>query len=290
MRQPIELRRVRDFGQVINDSFAFFKENLKPLFASLLIICGFFIVLSCITSISTYLKLSDIYSGRLENLQDGGISYAVSLMINVFVMVMEQACIHLVTLCYISVYLQKNNNKPTFAEVWGYFKYYFFRVLGSSILVSIMAGIGFVLCIIPGIYLTPIMSLIVPAIVIENASFSYAFNKSFRLIKENWWSVFGVLFIMWIIVAIANSMADYPITFVAMGERFLSLKTFRVPIIVFFSIMRSILMLTYVLPGIAVAICYLNLTEQKEGVGLLSRIERFGMAVDERPDLPTEEY
>ena len=44
------------------------------------------------------------------------------------------------------------------------------------------------------------------------------------------------------------------------------------------------------MPGITVAICYLNLIEQKEGVGLLSRIEKFGMNVDERPDLPTEEY
>jgi len=180
--------------------------------------------------------------------------------------------------------------KPTFAEVWGYFKYYFFRVFGASILVFILIAVGFVFCVIPGIYLVPIMSLIVPAIVIENASFSYAFNKSFRLIKENWWQVFGILFIMSLIVGVANSFAEYPITILAMGGRFLSLKGFQTPLIVFFSIMRSILVLTYVLPGIAVAICYLNLTEQKEGVGLLSRIEKFGTNVDERPDLPTEEY
>jgi len=118
MRQPIELRRVRDFGQVINDSFAFFKEHLKPLFASLLIICGFFIVLSCITNVSTYLKMSDMYSGKLENLQDGSLSYVISMLINILVILVEQSCIHLVTLCYISVYLQKGNVKPTFAEVW----------------------------------------------------------------------------------------------------------------------------------------------------------------------------
>lgn len=290
MRQPIELRRVRDFGQVINDSFAFFKENLKPLFASLLIICGFFIVLSCITNVTAYLKMSDMYSGRLENLQGGSVSYLVSMMINLLVIIIEQSCIHLVTLCYISVYIQKGNVKPTFAEVWGYFKYYFFRVFWASILVFILIGAGLVFCVIPGIYLLPILSLIIPAIVIENASFGYAFNKSFKLIKENWWQVFGILFIMSLIVGVANSFASYPITIIVMGGRFLSLKEFQKPLIIFFSIMRSILTLTYVLPGITVAICYLNLIEQKEGVGLLSRIEKFGMNVDERPDLPTEEY
>ena len=290
MRQPIELRRVRDFGQVINDSFAFFKEHLKPLFASLLIICGFFIVLSCVTNVSTYLKMSDVYSGRLENLQDGRISYLVSMLINLLVIIVEQSCIHLVTLCYISVYLQKGNVKPTFAEVWGYFKYYFFRVFWASIVVFILFAAGLVFCVIPGIYLLPILSLVIPAIVIENASFSYAFNKSFRLIKENWWQVFGILFIMSMIVGVVNSFASYPITIIAMGERFLSLKSLQTPLIIFFSIMRSILVLAYVLPGIATAICYLNLIEQKEGVGLLSRIENFGMTVDEKPDLPTEEY
>lgn len=290
MRQPIELRRVRDFGQVINDSFVFLKENLKPLFASLLIICGFFIVLSCITTMSTYLKMSEIYSGRYENFQGGRFNYVISLLISMSVAILEQTSVYLVTVCYISVYLQKNNVKPTFAEVWGYFKYYFFRAFGSSVLVFILIIIGFLFCIIPGIYLSPILSLVVPAIIIENASFGYAFNKSFRLIKENWWQVFGILFVMWIIVYVANSVAGYPITIIARGERFLSLKSFQVPLIVFFSIMRSILLLVYVLPGIAITVCYLNLEEQKEGTGLLSRIEKFGMNVDERPDLPTEEY
>lgn len=290
MRQPIELRRVRDFGQVINNSFVFLRENLKPLFASLLIICGFFIVLSCVTTMSTYLKMSDIYSGRYENLQGGRFNYLFSVMISALVAILEQSCIYLVTLCYISVYLQKNNVKPTFAEVWGYFKYYFFRAFGSSVMVFIMIVVGLVLCLIPGIYLSPILVLIVPIIVIENASFGYAFNKSFRLIKENWWQVFGVLFIMWIIVYVANLMAGYPISVIAMGTRFLSLKSIQIPLIVFFSIMRSILMLIYVLPGIAITVCYLNLEEQKEGTGLLSRIEKFGMNIDEVSDLPTEEY
>ncbi|MEO6632643.1 MAG: hypothetical protein ABIN13_12995 [Mucilaginibacter sp.] len=290
MKRPIELRRVRDFGQVINDSFTFLKENFRPLFTALFIICSFFLVLGTITSVFTYLKMSAMYSGDFENIQNGRYDYLISAAINVISLLAAQACIHLVTLCYISVYIQKNNVKPTFAEVWGYFKYYFFRVFGSSILITIMTMVGLLLCIIPGIYISPIFYLIIPIIVIENSSFGYAFNTAFRLIKENWWPTFGVIFVMGLIVGFANSFAGYPITIISMGGRFLSLKSFTVPLIVFFSLLRSVLMLSYSLPAIAISLCYFNLTEKKDGLGLLGRIEKFGSNLPDGSNLPTEEY
>src|SRR3954469_20272020 len=98
MKQPIELRRVRDFGQVINDSFTFLKENFKPLFKSLFIICGFFLVLGTITTAFAYLKMSSMYSGRFQNIQGGQYDYIISFIISMFSLIAAQACIHLVTL------------------------------------------------------------------------------------------------------------------------------------------------------------------------------------------------
>lgn len=290
MKQPIELRRVRDFGQVINDSFTFLKENFKPLFKSLFIICGFFLVLGTITTAFTFLKMSSMYSGRFQNIQGGQYDYLISFFISAVSLIAAQACIHLVTLCYISVYLQKGNVQPTFAEVWGYFKYYFFRVFGSSILIAIMFVVGFVLCIIPGIYVLPIFYLIIPIMVIENSSFSYAFNKAFRIIRENWWTTFGVIFVMGMIVGVANSFAQYPITIISVSSRLVSLKGITTPLIIFFSALRNILMLGYALPGIAICLCYFSLAEQKDGLGLLERIEKFGTGAADNSNLPTEEY
>jgi len=290
MKRPIELRRVRDFGQVINDSVTFLKENFRPLFISLFAICGFFLVLGTVTTVFAYAKMSEMYGGGLENVQDGRLDYLVSLFISLGVLLLTQSCIHLVTVCYISVYLQKNNTKPTLAEVWGYFRYYILRVIGSSLVIWLLVATGFLLCIIPGIYIAPIVSLIVPIIVIENASFGYAFNTSFRLIKENWWSTFGVIFVTSLIVGVMGSFAGYPLTFVAMGSKFLSLHNIRMPLIIFFSALRNLLTLAYTLPYIATCLCYLNLAEQKDGLGLLGRIELFGKSSDDSLNLPTEEY
>jgi hypothetical protein len=292
-KSPIELRKSRDFGQIINDSFTFFKENFKPLISALLIITGVFLVASTISTVSTYLRMIDMYSSTFDQsdtFSNYTSSYAFSAIINGVLVALTQGFIHFTTLCYVSVYLQKNNTKPTFAEVWGYFKYYFFRVMGSGILITVLFCIALVACIIPGIYLMPIFYLIIPIIVIENASFKYAYNKSFKLIKENWWFVFGVIFVMGLIVGMAAGIVSMPITIISAGSKFFSLKSFTLPVLIIFSTLRSLVTLAYAIPSVAICMCYFSLSEQKEGLGLLERIEKFGKDNDDTSALPAEEY
>jgi len=292
MKQPIELRKLRDFGQTINDSFTFFKENFKPLVRILLAICGLFILIGTISTVFTYMNISSMFNFTPGDYESSSkpVSYIIGSIISAFILVLTQAFIHLATLCYISVYLQKNNTTPTLAEVWGYFRYYFFRVLGSGIAMFFVIAVGFVLCVIPGIYISIPMYLVIPIIVIENGSFGYAFNKSFKLIKNNWWTVFGVIFIMSLVVGVASSIAGIPLTLVSVGSKFIPMKALSLPIIIFFSIMRNLLILAYTLPAIAVCLCYFNLSEDKEGTGLLDRIEKLGQHNNQNDGLPSEEY
>jgi len=297
MNQPIELRKSRDFGQIIGDSFTFLRENLKPLFRSLLIICGLFILIGTVTSVAQYMSTVGLYSGALNvnsndtyQVSSYTYSYFGTVLFNLLITLLLEAFIHLATLSYLAVYLQKNNQQPTFEEVWGYFRFYFFRVLGSSILLFLLIGVGFCLCVIPGIYLAIVFYLVIPIIVMENTSFSYAFNKSFQLIKENWWFVFGVIFVISLIVGVINSVASVPLAIIPVAARFISQKPYTLPLIVFFSLLKNLLMLSYALPTIAIAMCYFKLSEEKEGIGLLGRIENFGKTTDEGPNLPSEEY
>ena len=292
MKQPIELRKLRDFGQIINDSFAFLKDNFKPMFKALIIICGVFVILTAATTAFAYFNMSSMYRFDANSYTSQGktITYLVSIFVNALLMVLTQSFIHIVAICYISVYIQKNNATPTLPEVWGYFKYYFFRAVGSSILLSLIFVIALMLCIIPGIYMFPILSLVIPIMIIENASFSYAFNKSFRIIKQNWWLVFGVLFIMSLIVGIASSIASFPVTLLGVGGRFFSLKSYTLPLIIIFSVLRSVILLAYVLPTIGMCLCYFNLSEEKDGTGLLDRIDKLGKTDTDQSFLPAEEY
>ena len=292
MKQPIELRKLRDFGQIINDSFAFLKDNFKPLFKALIVICGVFVVLSAATTAFAFMNMKSLYRFDANSYASQGntITYVISLALNAFVVILTQSFIHMVAICYISVYIQKNNATPTLPEVWGYFKYYFFRAIGSSILLSFIFLIALMLCVIPGIYMFPILSLVIPIMIIENASFSYAFNKSFRIIKKNWWMVFGVLFIMSLIVGIASSIASFPVTILNASGKFFSLNSYRLPLIIIFSVLKSVILLAYVLPTIGMSLCYFNLSEEKDGTGLLDRIDKLGKTDTDQSSLPAEEY
>jgi len=294
MKQPIELRRVRDFGEIINDTFTFLKENFKPLFKALFIICGFFVLAGAATTALTQLKLVGMTTTKFNpdtyDSATTAYSYFTAAIVNALILVFAQLSIYLVTLCYIAVYLERKDRQPTFAEVWGFFKFYFWRALGSSILMVLLIAVGFLLCVIPGIYLMPPLYLLFPIIVMENTSFRYAFNKSFTLVKDNWWMVFGVIVVMSIIVSVLGAFINVPMSLILTTRSFVSLKSFNTPIVIFFSIMRNVLMLAYTLPAIALTMCYFSLSEQKDGTGILGRIDMFGKGTDNSNDLPAEQY
>src|SRR6201996_2728480 len=57
MTTNIELAKPRDFGEIINDTFLFVRQNFKPLMKYFFIFCGFFVLAAMATSIMTEMKL-----------------------------------------------------------------------------------------------------------------------------------------------------------------------------------------------------------------------------------------
>jgi hypothetical protein len=81
-------------------------------------------------------------------------------------------------------------------------------VLGTLILAGILAGfgitIGFILLIIPGLFLLTIWALIAPVIVVERTGVGGAFSRSRELVRDNGWRVFAVLAILFVIQFVAT--------------------------------------------------------------------------------------
>ena len=80
--------------------------------------------------------------------------------------------------------------------------------LPALIIAGLLAGLGialgFVLLIVPGLFLLTIWSLIVPSIVLEGKSAGESFGRSRELVKGNGWSVFGVIVITIATVIVAG--------------------------------------------------------------------------------------
>jgi hypothetical protein len=75
-------------------------------------------------------------------------------------------------------------------------------VVGTLVIVGVLAGIaiaiGFVLLIIPGLFLITIWAVVVPVVVIERTGVFEAFGRSRELVKGHGWQVFGVLVLLFI--------------------------------------------------------------------------------------------
>jgi hypothetical protein len=74
--------------------------------------------------------------------------------------------------------------------------------------VAIMAGIaitiGFLLIIVPGLYLITIWAVIVPVIVIERSGIFQSFGRSQQLVRGRGWNVFGTLVLVWLITIVLS--------------------------------------------------------------------------------------
>ncbi len=83
----------------------------------------------------------------------------------------------------------------------------FWPLLGVSILFGIGLAIGFVLLIIPGLFLMVIWSVVAPVTVLERPGVFAAFGRSRELVRGNGWAVFGVILIVFVAVVLVSIVA-----------------------------------------------------------------------------------
>jgi hypothetical protein len=85
-------------------------------------------------------------------------------------------------------------------------------VLGRLILVGLVASIaiviGFALIIVPGLILVTLWSVFVPVIVLERPPGLGSLGRSRELVRGNGWQVFGVLFVLYVLVNVVIWIAD----------------------------------------------------------------------------------
>jgi hypothetical protein len=79
-------------------------------------------------------------------------------------------------------------------------------VIVAGILAAIGIGIGFVLLVVPGLFLLTIWSMLVPVIVIEGRAAGESFTRSREIVQGNGWSVFGLILVTFLLVAFASAV------------------------------------------------------------------------------------
>jgi hypothetical protein len=291
MLEPVEFKKTREFGELINDTFLFLRQNFKPLLKVFIYLCGFFMLAGMATSVVNQLGMKDVmfdqtigFATRMSSM------FNLTYLIAIIFIILNYNAITLTVYCYIALYIEKGNKPPEVEEVWAYFKFYFVRSLLGTLLMSAFLTLAFVLCLVPGIYVFPAVSLFFPIMLNENGSIGYSFSRSFKLLKGQWWSTLAVLIIIWVITYACTLFVYIPTVIFGMIRGFTQdFKSVNSLTLVLLTVVQYIGQVFLILPLICSALVYFNLRERQENFGLLERIDKLGNP-NENLNPPAEEY
>ena len=79
-------------------------------------------------------------------------------------------------------------------------------LIAAGVIAAVAIGIGLLLLIVPGLYLLTIWSMIAAVIVLEGRSAGESFSRSHEIVRGNGWNVFGLIIVVFILVAVASGV------------------------------------------------------------------------------------
>ncbi len=307
----IEFHRTRDFSRKLNATFEFVKQNFKPLGKSVLFIAGPPVLVASLAS-GSFMGDFMSFSVMGDPAQEVGNYFtSVSFWLEFLLMlvfftiggVMNIATVN----SYLLLYEKRRSNKIEVSEVWEQVRATFWMYFSTMLLFSVLV-IGFIIAMVTPMLLlwdtSPFLVFFLGVIcyfgfiyfffaaafvfiirAYEGKTFFGAIFRSFKLIKDKWWSTFGLLFVLYLIVGMSSYVFLLPWQIVtgAMALHQTSIDTFQEPSTVMQTMTMVVLTLTYLaqtlltaLPNVGTAFQYFNLVELKEARGLMAQIETLG--------------
>ncbi len=306
MKEKIEFAKLREFSDLIGDTLVFIKQNFKSLTKMVFGFCGLFMIAGIVSMVMLKIQVSNAAYSQVNSFSTRmGFLLSWQYALSSLVGMLNFTTMSVVVYSYIAIYNAKGKLAPTFDELWTYFKHYFFRIFGSSILWVVLLTVVWGVLIGPGIlllangsasaggvmaimlgfvigglataYIFPMMSVFYSIMVFENGSFGYAFNRAFKLVKGEWWISFAVLFIIYIITLLCFYVTLIPAGILEMLNTIAHIGT---PINKTYAIISAIstyiAYIFWIIPMICSSLMYFNLVERKENRGLMSRMESLG--------------
>ena len=279
MKEKIELNHTREFGDIISDTFVIFRQNFVPILKSFFVICGLFLI------------ADTFITAVVNNTRHGDESLHLHwLLLGLAFSVVYHTAFILTVLSYLAIYKEKGNQPAEVLEVWGYFKYYYFRIFFTQVLLIIGALIGFFICFLPGVYLSVVFALVTPVMIFENGNIEYSFKRAFKIIKENWWFTFGTILLMMIITLAGTLILLLPPMIFYGGAQWLLGESPDNAAGILQAVLVNLCQLLWIIPLIAITLIYYTLTEEKEGNSLIDRIKMFGKNKPGNDPASSEQY
>ncbi|MCK8492277.1 hypothetical protein M0L20_10490 [Spirosoma sp. RP8] len=281
----IQLFQQRDFGNKINATFQYIGENFRSLGTALLYIVG---PIALVVGVLSGLLQSKVI--RIASTIDGGADSRQTAMfqmmtqfasptfwLTVLLSILANVAVIMVTYGHMKVYNRTNGGPISVADIWEEVQPTIGRAVIISVLGSIVTFVGFMFFFIPGVYVAVVLSLSLAVTSFEDTDFGATWERCFKLIRDKWWSTFGLIVVMGIIVGLVGLIFQIPsavIGFMIGGKLLPDVSSAWLMLASVINLVGKTLLNTVLYT--AIGFQYTNLVERQEGRGLLSAIDSIG--------------
>lgn len=278
----IQFKQKRELGEIINATFKFIRENYKILFKYFMSLVGpSFILLIAALSYYTYTVPASILQSMDFSSGDFIIGFSVlGLSLLIYYSYLYATIYH-----YIKSYM-KHEGETDENEISEGVKNDFGRLVILFLVAAILMFAGFVLFVIPGIYLFVPLSLVAAIMVFKQTNLTDTISYAFTLIKDNWWMTFITLIVAGLLVYIIGLVFQIPLiiytlvkmmTMVQEGGSAADIASNSDWILIVLQVLASLIQ--YILTSITaivIAFVYFSLNEEKNLTGTFEQIDNLG--------------
>jgi len=255
--EKIELRKVRDFGALFNDSVAFLRVNFKSFFGILLFLAGPFVILTgllmgYVQFIAEKITESNMLSGNYRNTNMFLGSSVTTTLLFILIFLLTTLVTNASIALYFTLYdkakqeelpIQRSSiSQPLAAACWRLF----YNLLLFSIIMAVVAlafmGLFFLLFLVPGLNIVLIFALVIGGLIIfppmtyvvtvanfivirDEIMITEAIGKALKYMRGNFWKTW--LFIFCTLVSLSMLYLLFSLPSVVQG--FISVFTRRAP-------------------------------------------------------------
>lgn len=216
----IRFLRARDFGDTINATFAFLRENARELITAFIAITGPLYIGSGI--------LSQVMASRIEAMTapttepsfdmigEFAAAYVWILLLGTATGVVAQAAVA----GYVRLYRAGEAGSITVGQVWDEARPLLGPILGLTLAVGLGLLVTGLINVIPClgqlawaavvIWALPVISVMLATRVLETDSIGEAWERARLLVKGSWGRAFGVVFVTYVLFVVASMALAIP--------------------------------------------------------------------------------
>lgn len=289
----IEFRQTRSVSEVINATFQFIRQNVRPLGKSLLYIVGPAVAVTAVFTALfqvRFIGLGLLAEQDEEAMVDTLASIGGLLGGTVLSSIVTTTLALVVVLGYVRLYRMHGPDGVMVDDVWGITKRQFWRMLATALVIGVLIMLPVVIAVVPCLGILAYLAWVVwagftfalafPIRMEEPVGVFDALRRSRYLVKDHFWPTAGALLLAYLIYSVLSNAFAMPAFIVSFLYGMHSLDggggTFLYELIILASTVLQTVASTalYCVPIIAIVFQYYNLVEKKEHVGLMERIDQ----------------